>query len=113
MRSPVYPAEYDLMGTQREGSSGAAAGGGRSEVKRSRAGSPHGEPRTEPPLLRRRRRTGVPAWRAPHSRTNYTPWGTPAVGRTGGAPLPDELHSLGYPRRRENGGHNSWTFRPC
>ena len=21
---------------------------------------------------------------APHSRTNYTPWGTPAVGRTGG-----------------------------
>src|SRR5512141_3120705 len=83
MRSPVYPAEYDLMGTQREGSSGAAAGGGRSEVKRSRAGSPHGEPRTEPPLLRRRRRTGVPAWRAPHSRTNYTPWGTPAIGRTG------------------------------
>src|SRR5659263_6386 len=28
---------------------GAAAGGGRSEVKRSRAGSPHGEPRTESP----------------------------------------------------------------
>ena len=28
---------------------GVAAGGGRSEVKRSRAGSPHGEPRTEPP----------------------------------------------------------------
>ena len=31
------------------GSGGAAAGGGRSEVKRSRAGSPHGEPRTESP----------------------------------------------------------------
>ena len=30
-------------------SGGAAAGGGRSEVKRSRAGSPHGEPRTESP----------------------------------------------------------------
>jgi hypothetical protein len=28
---------------------GAAAGGGRSEVKRSRAGPPHGEPRTESP----------------------------------------------------------------
>ncbi|OGP77333.1 MAG: hypothetical protein A2Z13_03030 [Deltaproteobacteria bacterium RBG_16_64_85] len=27
----------------------AAAGGGRSEVKRSRAGPPHGEPRTESP----------------------------------------------------------------
>src|SRR3990172_7387382 len=31
------------------GSGGAAAGGGRSEVKRSRAGPPHGEPRTESP----------------------------------------------------------------
>jgi adenine-specific DNA glycosylase len=31
------------------GSGRAAAGGGRSEVKRSRAGSPHGEPRTESP----------------------------------------------------------------
>jgi hypothetical protein len=30
-------------------SGGAAAGGGRSEVKRSRAGPPHGEPRTESP----------------------------------------------------------------
>jgi hypothetical protein len=24
----------------------------------------------------------------------------------GGAPLPDELHSLGYPRCRTNGGHS-------
>ena len=32
-----------------EGFGEAAAGGGRSEVKRSRAGSPHGEPRTESP----------------------------------------------------------------
>jgi hypothetical protein len=31
------------------GVGGAAAGGGRSEVKRSRAGAPHGEPRTESP----------------------------------------------------------------
>src|SRR3990170_1469736 len=31
------------------GAGGVAAGGGRSEVKRSRAGSPHGEPRTESP----------------------------------------------------------------
>src|SRR3990170_2114191 len=31
------------------GPGGAAAGGGRSEVKRSRAGPPHGEPRTESP----------------------------------------------------------------
>jgi hypothetical protein len=31
------------------GSGGVAAGGRRSEVKRSRAGSPHGEPRTESP----------------------------------------------------------------
>jgi hypothetical protein len=30
-------------------SGGAAAGGGRSEVKRSRAGPSHGEPRTESP----------------------------------------------------------------
>ena len=34
------------------GSGGVAAGGGRSEVKRSRAGSPHGEPRTESPPRR-------------------------------------------------------------
>ena len=44
---PVRPA---MTG----GSGGVAAGGGRSEVKRSRAGSPHGEPRTEPRPPRRR-----------------------------------------------------------
>ena len=32
----------------RDRAGGVAAGGGRSEVKRSRAGSSHGEPRTEP-----------------------------------------------------------------
>ena len=41
----------------------------------------------------------------PHSRTNYTPWGTPTVIRTGGTPLPDILHSLGYPHCNKNGGH--------
>jgi len=39
-----------------KGSGGVAAGGGRSEVKRSRAGSSHGEPRTEPRPPRRRSR---------------------------------------------------------
>jgi len=34
--------------------------GGRSEVKRSRAGSPHGEPRTEPPLRGGAAEGGVP-----------------------------------------------------
>ena len=38
------------------GSGGVAAGGGRSEVKRSRAGSPHGEPRRSPRPRRRSRR---------------------------------------------------------
>ena len=68
MRSPGYPATYDLRGTQREGPAESPQEGGRpstsfallgyprsrkngghSEVKRSRAGSPHGEPRTESP----------------------------------------------------------------
>ena len=47
----------------RPGSSvvGAAdAGGGRSEVKRSRAGSPHGEPRTKPPSDEVPRSSGIP-----------------------------------------------------
>ena len=39
---------------------GVAAGGGRSEVKRSRAGSSHGEPRTEPRPPRRRSRSVRP-----------------------------------------------------
>ena len=38
------------------------------------------------PLRRSRRRRG-----APHSRTNFTPWGTPVVGRTGGKVRP--VHS--------------------
>jgi len=33
--------------------------------------------------------------------------------RRGGAPLPDEQHSLGYPRRRKNGGHSEAGAQPC
>jgi hypothetical protein len=50
---------------------------------------------------------------APHSRANYTPWGTPNVGRTGGTPLPYEVRSLGYPHRRKNGGHSEAGAQPC
>ena len=42
---------------QREGPAEPPQEGGRSEVKRSRAGLPHGEPRTEPRPPRRRSRT--------------------------------------------------------
>jgi len=31
----------------------------------------------------------------------------------GGAPLPDMLHSLGYPRCRKNGGHSEAGAQPC
>src|SRR5659263_45881 len=55
--------------------------GGRSEVKRSRAGSPHGEPRTEPRPLRRRSLRGSSGC-APVLASRCR--GTPAVGRTGG-----------------------------
>src|SRR5660398_71110 len=58
------------------GPGGVAAGGGRSEVKRSRAGSPHGEPRTESPSeaaqpkgeSRRRPSTGFALLGYPRSR---------------------------------------------
>jgi acyl-CoA synthetase (NDP forming) len=45
---------------QREGPAESPQEGGRSEVKRSRAGSSHGEPRTEPRPPRRRSRKGGP-----------------------------------------------------
>ena len=44
--------------SHRDGSAESPQEGGRSEVKRSRAGSPHGEPRTEPRPPRRRSRKG-------------------------------------------------------
>ena len=44
--------------------------GGRSEVKRSRAGLPHGEPRTEPHPPRRRPSTSFALLGYPHSRKN-------------------------------------------
>jgi len=52
---PDFPKSYQELENILGGSpgnrnvGGAAAGGGRSEVKRSRAGSSHGEPRTESP----------------------------------------------------------------
>ena len=46
---PGVPRSVRLEGHATGESGGTAAGGGRSEVKRSRAGSPHGEPRTESP----------------------------------------------------------------
>ena len=33
--------------------------------------------------------------------------------RRGGAPLPYEMRSLGYPRRRKNGGHSEAGAQPC
>jgi hypothetical protein len=46
---PPDDAEADSPRHARDGNGGATAGGGRSEVKRRRAGSSHGEPRTKPP----------------------------------------------------------------
>jgi hypothetical protein len=49
----VAPRNYGLVParcSRGPGTGAAAAGGGRSEVKRSRAGVSHGEPRTESPL---------------------------------------------------------------
>ena len=81
--------------------------GGRSEVKRSRAGSSHGEPRTEPRPPWRRSRSVCPRG-APVRASRCR--GTPAVGKTGGTPLPYVVRSLGYPHRRKNGGHGE-SFR--
>src|SRR5512141_781526 len=51
--------------------------------------------------------TGVPA-KSPQeggcANTSFALLGYPAVGRTGGTPLPDTLRSLVYPRCRKNGG---------
>ena len=58
---PASPRVLRLPAPSQRGASWAeqAEGGGRSEVKRSRAGPPHGEPRTEPPP-RPRSRSGRP-----------------------------------------------------
>jgi hypothetical protein len=83
------------------GTGGAAAGGGRSEVKRSRAGSPHGEPRTESPS-----EAAQPKGKGciPTPVRNALP-GVPRRRKNGGHPTPVQSPLPGVPPPRENGGH--------
>src|SRR5664279_493129 len=96
MRSLGYPRRRKNGGHSEAGLQGSVAAeavhqegmaeppqeGGRSEVKRSRAGSPHGEPRTKPCPPRRRSRTRMPGsegmepWRPVRSRAG-SPHGEP------------------------------------
>jgi len=160
MRSPGYPATYDLRGTQREGpaespqeggrptpglttlpgvppqqengghseaglqgsvpeeavhQAGTAEPpqeGGRSEVKRSRADSPHGEPRTKPCPPRRRSWTRMPGsegmetWRPMRSRAGSS-HGEPRTEPRPPRRRPSTSFALlGYPHSRRNGGHS-------